>query len=182
MRRITTSVLALALLALPAVAQDAKPAAAGGIRAEVQRQIDDAEKKLTALADATPAEKFAWRPGEGVRSTGEVFLHVASANYFLPTFWGGKLPEGVDVRGLEKLGSDKAKATEELKKSFVHIRQAIDALPDADLEKAVKVFGRDANVREVLLLVATHAHEHTGQAIAYARMNGITPPWSQRGE
>jgi uncharacterized damage-inducible protein DinB len=181
MRKITISALALALLALPAAAQDTKPAATG-VRAEVLRQIDDAEKKLIQLADATPAEKFAWRPAEGVRTTGEVFMHVAAANYFLPTLWGGKVPEGVDPRGLEKLGADKAKATDTLKKSFENVRQAMSAVPDAEMEKAVKIFGRDGNTREVFLLLATHAHEHLGQSIAYARMTGITPPWSQKGE
>jgi uncharacterized damage-inducible protein DinB len=33
----------------------------------------------------------------------------------------------------------------------------------------------------VLELLATHNHEHLGQMIAYARMNGIAPPWSRSG-
>jgi uncharacterized damage-inducible protein DinB len=180
--------LLLAGLGSPVSAQETKPMEkamdkpASGVKAEILRQIEDAEKKLVSLAEATPAEKYSWRPGEGVRSTGEVFAHVSGANYFLPTFWGVKIPEGVDPRSFEKDGGDKAKTLETLKKSFEYARKAITGVPEADLDKAVKLFGRDSNVREATLVVATHAHEHLGQAIAYARMNGIVPPWSRRGE
>ena len=189
--------LALAIIALPARAQDAKPMEkkaeqkaemkadmkpAAGARGEIMGQIDAAEKKLVALAEAMPADKYGWRPGEGVRSVGEVFAHVSGANYFLPTLWGGKIPAGVDPRGFEKEGGDKAKTVGTLKASFDNVRQAIGAVPDGDLDRAVKVFDHDGTVREVVLIIATHAHEHLGQAIAYARMNSVTPPWSAQGQ
>jgi hypothetical protein len=140
--------LTLALLTLPslAMAQEAKkPAAgaptpmlsspqAGGIRSEIIRQIDDAQKKLLGLAEATPAEKFAWRPAQGVRSTGEVFLHVAGGNYYLATLWGVKPPEGIDMRNIEKNGGDKPAVIEAMKKSFDHVRQAILSAPEAEME------------------------------------------------
>ena len=189
----SAAVLALALAALPAHAQDNKPMGekaeqkdtmkkeetkSGGEMAAVLAQIDEAQKKLVALAEATPADKFAWRPAEGVRSMGEVLAHVSGANYFLPTFWGSKIPDGVDPRGFEKAGGDKAKTVDTLKKSFDHLRQQLQALPAADLDKQIKMFGRDATVRDTVLVLATHGHEHLGQAIAYARVNGIKPPWS----
>jgi len=173
-----------------ASATAAHPAAAGApapgsTRAIVLRQIVAAQEKLVALAEAMPAEKYGWRPGEGVRSVGEVFMHVASANFFLPTFWGAKVPAGVDPRNLEKEGADKAKTVAALKQSFDFVHQAIDALPDSELQKPIKIFGRDAIVAEAMLGIASHGHEHLGQAIAYARMNGVVPPWSavepQRG-
>ena len=167
----------------------AKPAAGGGgapaattVPGMVLRQLGAAEEKLVALAEAIPAEKYGWRPGEGVRSTGEVFMHVASANYFLPTFWGAKVPAGVDPRNLEKEGADKAKTVAALKQSFEFVRQAIQAVPEADLSRQLQVFGHQATVAEVMLGVATHGHEHLGQAIAYARVNGIVPPWSAKQE
>lgn len=175
-----TFVLALAAVARPALAHDHGEAksAGGVIKAEVIRNIDDAEKKLLQLAEATPAEKYTWRPAEKVRSTGEVFMHVAGGNYFLPTLWGVKLPEGVKPREFEKDAGDKAKVIETLKKSFEYARQAINSTSDADLDRAIKIFGEDGTVREVVLLIATHGHEHLGQSIAYARMNGVVPPWS----
>ena len=174
----------LAFVALPALAQPpaAAPAAApaaGGIRGDILRSIDDAREKLIALAEATPAEKYTWRPAEKVRSASEVFMHVAGGNYFIPTFWGVKAPEGLS-REMEK-ETDKAKVIDALKKSFDHVRQAIESASDADLDKGIKMFGQDSTVRAGMLVVASHAHEHLGQAIAYARMNGIVPPWSAGG-
>jgi uncharacterized damage-inducible protein DinB len=177
--------LAFALAPSPARAQDTKAAEAKpatGVRAEILRQIEDAQKKLIALAEATPADKFGWRPGEGVRSTGEVYAHVAGGNYFLPTFWGAKMPEGLNPRGFEKEGGDKAKTIDTLKKSFDHVHQVIAAVPDSDLDRTVKFFGQEGSVRTVMMILASHAHEHLGQAIAYARMGGIVPPWSGGGQ
>lgn len=169
--------------AAPAAAAEAP--APGSMRAITLRQIVAAQEKLVALAEAMPADKYGWRPGEGVRSVGEVFMHVASANFFLPTFWGAKIPAGVDPRNLEKEGADKAKTVAALKQSFDFVHQAINALPDSDLQKPIKIFGRDALVAEAMLGIASHDHEHLGQSIAYARMNGVVPPWSaaenQRG-
>ncbi len=173
---------AKAATAPPAGAEAPAP---GSIRAMTLRQIVAAQDKLIALAEAMPADKYGWRPGEGVRSVGEVFMHVASANFFLPTFWGAKVPAGVDPRNLEKDGADKAKTVAALKQSFEFVHQAVNALPDSDLHKPIKIFGRDAIVAEAMMGIATHDHEHLGQAIAYARMNGVVPPWSaaegQRG-
>src|SRR6202040_1483729 len=81
----------------PTQAATAPPAGAeapvpGSMRAMTLRQVVAAQEKLVALAEAMPADKYGWRPGEGVRSVGEVFMHVASANFFLPTFWGAKMP------------------------------------------------------------------------------------------
>jgi uncharacterized damage-inducible protein DinB len=189
--------LALATVTLPARAQDAKPMEkraeqkaeakaemkpASGARAEILGQIDEAEKKLVALAEAMPADKYGWRPGQGVRSVGEVFAHVSGANYFLPTLWGGKVPAGVDPRGFDKEAGDKGKTIGSLKKSFESVRQAIGAVSDSDLDRSIKIFGQDGTVRAAVLVVATHAHEHLGQSIAYARMNGVTPPWSVKGQ
>ncbi|HWM94155.1 MAG TPA: DinB family protein [Thermoanaerobaculia bacterium] len=179
MRRLGIAMSLLALLSLPAFAHDhaeAKPD--GAVRGEILRQIEDAEKKLTALAEAMPAEKYAWRPAEKVRSVGEVFMHVAGGNYFLPTFWGVKPAEGVNPREFEKSGGDKAKVLETMKASFAHVRKAIQDAPEADLSKAVKLFGEDATIRQAMMVVANHNHEHLGQSIAYARMNGVAPPWS----
>ncbi|HEY0782076.1 MAG TPA: DinB family protein [Thermoanaerobaculia bacterium] len=185
-----SALAALLLAAAPLVhAADAKAApakAAAAVkasgaateRADVLRSLGDAKEKLISLAEATPAEKFAWRPAEGVRSVGEVYLHVAQANFGLPTLWGGKPAEGVDVKNLEKEGGDKAKTVDLLKRSFDHAQSAIDAVPEADLGKEVNLFGRQTTVNGVVVLLASHAHEHLGQSIAYARMNGIVPPWS----
>lgn len=179
-RMMLAATLALFALTVPALAhEEAKPASGGGeVRTEILRQLEDAEKKIMALAEAMPAEKYAWRPAEKIRSTGEVFMHVAGGNYYLPTFWGVKPGEGIDARGFEKDGGDKAKVISTLKASFDHVRKAIQDAPEADLVKQVDMFGSKRSMREAMMIAATHAHEHLGQSIAYARMNGVAPPWS----
>jgi uncharacterized damage-inducible protein DinB len=198
------SILALALLALPAgafaketkAATPAKPAMAAApakagtpamapgdaeaVRTEILDSIGQAEEKLVALAEATPQEKLDWRPNDQVRSTAQVFLHVAAGNYFLPTFWGAQPPAGIDLRGLEDSTKDKAQVIAALKASYDHLRSVIKAVPAADMDRKVKAFGKEATVRSVFLALASHSHEHLGQSIAYARMNGIVPPWSQK--
>lgn len=180
-RRLTfLSLLSLmSLMSFPAFAhEEAKAASGGDVRGEILAQLADAEKKLTALAEAVPAEKFGWRPAEKVRSVGEVFMHVAGGNYFLPTFWGVKVPEGTKPREFEPSGGDKAKVLATMKASFEHVRNAIKNAPEADLGKMIKLFGNDATMRQAMMVAANHAHEHLGQSIAYARMNGVAPPWS----
>jgi uncharacterized damage-inducible protein DinB len=161
-----------------------EPAAASqaGLRGEILAEIDAVEKKLVGLAGAVPAEKFGWRPAEGVRSVSEVYMHVAGGNYFIPTFLGVKPPEGIG-RGMEKSVTEKTKVIDALKQSFDHVRKVVRETPDAQWDEKVKLFGQmDSSKRGAFLLLVNHAHEHLGQSIAYARSNGVAPPWSEAAE
>jgi uncharacterized damage-inducible protein DinB len=149
-----------------------------GFRAEFLHDLDDVSKKIVELAEAVPAAKYNWRPATGVRSVSEVYMHVAGGNYFLATFAGAK-PPSYDTRNLEKI-TDKARVIDELKKSFEYLRVVATHGTDADLEKPIKMFGYDTTQRGALMAVLNHLHEHLGQSIAYARMNGVVPPWSAR--
>ncbi len=150
-----------------------------GARAEFLRLMEDAETKLVRLAEAIPAEKYAWRPGDGVRSVSELFLHVAGGNFNIPRRVGTEPPVNFKPQGFDTSTTEKAKVVETLKQSFEHVRQAAMKLTDADLEKTSPWFGnRQATYREILFFLATHEHEHLGQAIAYARMIGVAPPWT----
>lgn len=150
-----------------------------GFRDMFLDQLKDVETKVVGLAKAVPEEKYNWRPEEGVRSVKEVFLHIAFANYFLPSFIGAKLPAGISP-AMETAPADKAKVLETVKSSFAHIRKVVSNLPDADLDKQTKFFGQEMTYREMLFLTANHMHEHLGQSIAYARTNHVTPPWSKK--
>ena len=156
----------------------AAPAATSGLRADVIWQLNDVEKKLVSLAEAMPQEKFGWRPGPGVRSVSEVYMHVVGGNYFLTTFLGAKMPEGLS-RDMEKTVTEKAKVIDAMKKSFDHARKAVEATPDSDLDKKVKAFGQEPSERMMMIVLVSHGHEHLGQSIAYARTNGVAPPWSE---
>ena len=150
-----------------------------GYRSEVLAEVMVQEDKFRRLAEAIPADKYAWRPTPDVRSLAEVFLHVSAANYNLYKLVGTPPPSGLDVKGLEKSTSDKEKVIATLKDSFAHAKTAIKALPDADLEKSMDWFGGKNTERGVLLFIVRHAAEHLGQSIAYARFAGIVPPWTE---
>jgi uncharacterized damage-inducible protein DinB len=187
MSRFASSILlaicALTLLPHRAVAQDNPPAAAAsavtGARGEFLAEIVYYEQRYTRLAEAVPAEKYSWRPGEGVRSIGEVYAHIAAANYGIAKVLGTPLPTGFDPKAINATASDKAKTLQILKDSFAHFRGAILAIKDADLNNALKMFGQDTTVRGAFFLATGHFGEHLGQSIAYARQNNIVPPWTE---
>jgi uncharacterized damage-inducible protein DinB len=165
-----------AVAAAPAIAQ--APAAPTGVRAELLAQLDDAAGKLQQLGEAIPQDKQAWRPATGVRSVSEVLMHVTGGNYYLLTFAGIKAP--ADAPQSEN-AADRAQAIQQMRRSFDHVRGVIRNMSDADLDKPATLFGQQTTYRGVLLTTVTHAHEHLGQLIAYARSNGVTPPWSRAG-
>ncbi len=146
---------------------------------EAQARLTALEEKFAGLAEATPAEKYTYRPGEGVRSTSEVFLHIAGANYFVARAFGTAPPEGLDLRGLQTSTTDKQEIISTMKKSFDHLRDAIGSVGAGDAEKAMRLFGSDTTTRGALWGAMNHLSEHLGQSIAYARVNGATPPWSE---
>jgi uncharacterized damage-inducible protein DinB len=149
-----------------------------GYRSEVLAEVMIQENKFERLADAIPADKYSWRPTPDARSVAEVFLHVSTANYNLYKLVGTPPPAGIDIQKLEKSTSDKAKVIATLKDAYAHGRKAITAMPDADLEKTFDWFGGKNTERGVLIFIVRHGAEHLGQSIAYARMIGVVPPWT----
>jgi len=135
-------------------------------------------QQLIALAEATPAEKYSWRPAPGVRSTSEVYMHIALANFYLLAATGPKMP--ADLNGnMEKTVTSKTEVVAWLKRSLEAVKTARAATTPKDLERKVKIADREATVDGVYLRIIIHANEHMGQLIAYARMTGVVPPWSK---
>jgi uncharacterized damage-inducible protein DinB len=173
--------LVIPIIALSAQVNPYKEGTPGvtGYRSEVLAEVMIQEDKFLRLAEAVPADKFTWCPAPDVRSFAEVFLHVSAANYNLYKLVGTPPPTGVDLKGLEKSTTDKAKVITTLKDSFAHARKAITAMPDADLDKSMDWFGGKNTERGILLFITRHAAEHLGQSIAYARFIGVVPPWTE---
>ena len=142
-------------------------------------EFNHAARQIDALADAIPADKFAWRPAPGVRSVSEVLMHITLGNYFLLAQAGVKLPPE------PKLSSDSEK-TITAKSDVIRLLKASQDLvrasyPKVDRQAKLKFFGNDTTADGVLLRLLVHNHEHMGQLIAYARTIGVVPPWSQSG-
>jgi uncharacterized damage-inducible protein DinB len=158
-------------------ATQAAPKQPASFRTEFLADLDEVQKKVTDLAAAVPADKYTWRPAEGVRSISEVYMHIAGGNYFLVTFLGIQPPADMP-KEIESL-TDKQKVLSELQKSFDHVRTAAKNTSDTEMEQTLTMLGNQTTKRGVFVTILNHLHEHLGQSIAYARMNGIVPPWSK---
>jgi hypothetical protein len=185
----TTLIALTALLTMSAVSSAQAAPARTGTMADLIADMHDVHGKLVALAKAIPADKYDWRPDPGVRSIGEVLLHVASDNYLMPSAWGVAPDPSTGINPTDfktltafekqKVGTDAMVAA--LNKSFAHLAKAMGDTPDSKLKDKVKMFGQEFTTEKLWLGTVTHLHEHLGQSIAYARMNHITPPWSKGG-
>ena len=178
--RATALVLTLAGASLCAPAASRADDMPAGVKGEMMMWFKDAEGKLNQLADAMPESKYSWRPGKGVRSVGEVYMHVAAANFGLPGYAGVPPPAGFDMEKYEKSLTKKADIQKALKESFEHMEKGLMGLSDADMDKPVDLMGNKTTARGTYLLLLSHCHEHLGQSIAYARMNGVVPPWTAK--
>ncbi len=145
------------------------------IEAMVSRNHD----QIVSLADAFSEEQFDWRPSDGVRSVAESILHVASANYFFGMKLGFEVPEGVDMMTLESSVKGKDNVIAAVNESFEFVKGNIDKIEKETFGDIVETPFGEFSKLSMLLLVLEHSGEHKGQLIAYARSNGITPPWSQ---
>jgi uncharacterized damage-inducible protein DinB len=182
--RFVIAVLALGLMFGSAVTRAAaaeqtdKTSPSYDMKAQALLDLQELQKKLTDLAAAIPADKFSWRPAPGVRSIGEVYLHIAGANYMIPGMLGVTPPADYKKDGFEKSTTDKARIIDQLNQSFAFALSAVGKMTNADFAKPEKKLGPDANDGDIVYLLVTHAHEHLGQSIAYARMAGVVPPWT----
>ena len=168
----------LLLTAATLVAQ--KPEFVEGLGQGYNGEWTHVSRQLIALAEAIPAEKYSWRPAPGVRSTGEVFMHIAGTNYFLLNRMGHKPPADFESLDVAKVATDKAKVIEWLKRSLDAVRDAHAAATPAELQKTEKFFDHQTTDEGLYLRLLIHANEHMGQLVAYARMNGVVPPWSDK--
>jgi uncharacterized damage-inducible protein DinB len=149
-------------------------------------QLDFIQKRVMDLEEAVPQKDFNWRPAEGVRSISEVYRHIALGNYLFLKFAGIDLPPGIefdgDLKKWDATTTNKEIIKSDLEASFTALREAVAKISPDDLERKVNFFGNELTIRNFMITTLNHLHEHLGQSIAYARSNGIVPPWSQSSE
>jgi len=148
------------------------------MKAQSLQDLQGVQKKFVDLANALPADKFTWRPSADSRSFAEVFLHVAGERYEILGLMGAAPPAGFDGKTFEKSTTDRAQIVEELNKSWEFTEKAINGMTNADFAKLLPKLGPQANAGDVIYILVADAHEHLGQSVAYARENGIVPPWT----
>jgi uncharacterized damage-inducible protein DinB len=175
-------VLSIVLVAGATVARagDAndKTAPSYDMKGQALLDLESVQKKFVDLANALPADKLTWRPTPDSRSFAEVFLHVAGERYGILSMMGAAKPAGFDGKTFEKSTTDRARIIEELNKSWGFAQGTIQGMSNADFAKLLPDLGPQANAGDVVYILVADAHEHLGQAVAYARENGIVPPWT----
>ncbi|HEY6769923.1 MAG TPA: DinB family protein [Candidatus Sulfotelmatobacter sp.] len=172
-------VIAFLLLSVAALMAQ-KPKFLEGLGQGYNGEWTHASRQLIALAEAIPPEKYSWRPAPGVRSTGEILMHIAGTNFYLLSRMGHKMPADFESVDVEKIATDKAKVIDWLKRSVAAVRDAHANVTAAQLKKNEKFLGHEATGEGLYLRILVHANEHMGQLVAYARMNSVAPPWSDK--
>jgi uncharacterized damage-inducible protein DinB len=197
-RRLLLSLaLAIAVFGLPRAAEsqelDAKSALV--FRDAFVEDIDLVHRKLLALANAIPADKYDWRPTPEVRTVSNVLMHVAMEWYFiLPACFGGKVtsewPSFPEARTKLFAITAKTDVLDQLDRAWSFARAQIAAASGPQLLatradrtlNALHVAPVDLPpypFQRAVIWIAGDQHEHLGQLITYARSLGVVPPWSK---
>jgi len=148
------------------------------MKAQALLDLQGVNKKCVDLLQAIPTDKLTWRPSADSRSFAEVFLHVAGERYGILSMMGATPPAGFKAKEFEKSTTDKDRIVEDLNQSWEFADKAINGMSNADFAKLLPKLGPQANEGDVIYILVADAHEHLGQLIAYARQNGIVPPWT----
>src|SRR5499426_2953757 len=162
--------IAVALM-VPLAGAQSQPA---GLQPAFAKDAGTLSDKFTGLARVMSG-KYDWKPAQGVRSVADVFNLIVKENGLLAGVLSGTPNTGAPPAPI----TDPEKLQEALKTSYVKLQEAFAGLSDNDLQTTVKLFGRDWTKQDALMHILEDQHEHLGQSIAYARSNGVVPPWSK---
>lgn len=147
-------------------------------RDQILAHFEGSASKMTQLSRAMPDDAYDWRP-EGAFTVARVYAHIARYNYlYLEENLGIAAPDGVDWENFESI-TDKETVVQVLDESIAHVRRTMENMTEVDLTRQTTLYGDEVAGWAVLTQLVAHMNEHVGQAIAYARVNGIVPPWSR---
>lgn len=146
-----------------------------GTQGALVKDVGTLSDKFVGLARVM-AGKYDWKPGTGVRSVADVFNLIVGENNMLAGVLTGTGGGGM---GGAKPITDPAAMQEALRTSYAAVSKALSSLSATDLNTPVKLFGQDTTKQGAVLMLLMDQHEHLGQSIAYARSNGVVPPWSK---
>ena len=176
MKRIAAA-CAVLLVAGASVAQaQEKASTASASTTGITNLFHMAHGNIVKAAEQIPEDKYAFQPTKEVRSLGALFAHIADANFMFCSMVGGTPATG----SVEKTAKTKAEIVAALKASYDACGAAYGKITDADLQKPLKIFGRDSNFAGALTFNTSHNWEHYGNIVTYMRLNGLVPPSSQQ--
>lgn len=148
------------------------------MKAQALLDLEGVNNKCIGLVEALPADKLTWRPSPDARSFAEVFLHVAGERYGILGMMGAARPAGFKAGEFEKSTTEKDQIVADLNQSWDFASKTINGMSNADFAKLLPKLGPQANEGDVVYILVADAHEHLGQLVAYARQNGVVPPWT----
>lgn len=163
------------VVAVPALAQEMMPQSATGAVATMKANLNFAENYIVQAAEEVPEAEYAFKPTPEVRSLGQIFAHVADANYLICST---ALGEDNPSPGVEKNKTAKTDIVDALKAAFDYCDKAF-SMADEDTGAEVELFGQKFTRLGALLLDVTHNWEHYGNIVTYMRMKGHVPPSSR---
>jgi len=152
------------------------------MKAQAVLDLQGVNKKCVDLVEALPNDKLTWRPAPDTRSFAEVFLHVAGERYGILSMMGATPPAGFKAGEFEKSTTEKDRIVEDLNQSWDFASKTINGMSNADFAKLLPKLGPQANEGDVIYILVADAHEHLGQLVAYARQNGVVPPWTVQAQ
>jgi uncharacterized damage-inducible protein DinB len=191
MKRLFLPVMLIGLCtgAISASANDSQAGAAADhtapsydMKAQSLQDLQIVQKKFVDLANTVPTDKLTWRPSADSRSFAEVLLHVAGERYQILALMGATPPADFPAKGFEKSTTDRTRIVDELNRSWDFAQKTINGMSNADFAKLLPKLGPQANAGDVVYILVADAHEHLGQSVAYARVNGIVPPWTAEAQ
>jgi len=185
MKRIPFLAIVLLACAFPAAhAQDEmkKDAADKPADPEVKVVLDswnEIGRKLIAMAEDFPEDKYDFKPTPAQRSFAEQLLHAAGSNYyFTDTVMGRKPPAGEDPKRDQY--KTKADIVAFVKKSFADGAAAIQSKGEKGMTTEFVYFPHQkARVLDIAYGIIEHSGEHYGQLVVYYRLAGLVPPESR---
>jgi uncharacterized damage-inducible protein DinB len=172
-----------ALIISCACAQDtaAKPAAPKPVASPSQTLLwflNDVGRKLTAMAEDFPEDKYDFKPNPAQRSFAEQLIHAAHGNYIFIDIVKGVKPNYDDPKRSDF--KTKAAVVEYVRKSFADGAALIAGKGDSGMnELVVDPSNQFYRINEEAWAIIEHSGEHYGQLVVYYRVAGLVPPESR---
>jgi hypothetical protein len=168
--------------AMPMFAQDgqkAEPKPAPGPSAAVLEQWNDIGRKLIAMAEDFPADKYDYKPNPASRTFGQMLVHVSASMYYFTDFANGKKPRYSDDPKSDDLKT-KPQIVAFVKKCVADGADTIQKKGDSGLNEAVNDGGPHLDrLYDLAYGLIEHSGEHYGALVVYYRINGMVPPESR---
>jgi uncharacterized damage-inducible protein DinB len=181
---LAAALLATTIFSFPAHAQDAmKQAAVKPADSPSQAVLaawNDIGRKLIAMAEDFPEDKYDFKPTPAQRSFAEQLLHAANTNYFFTNLaLGQKPPAEEDPKRADY--KTKADVAAFVKKAFADGAAAIKAKGDKGMSNLVTdpFAKQQVRVSDLAYGFIEHSGEHYGQLVGYYRLSGLVPPESR---